>query len=54
MNTELDELQTIIDKLIDSFNDGAEFNPDIKTKLILLSAKLDSFSTCLYNINYTE
>lgn len=48
----LDELQMVIDSIIDNFNNGAEFDDEIKNKLLLLSAKLDAFTICLYNINY--
>lgn len=48
----LDELRDIIKIIIDNFNNGAEFDQDKKTQLLLLSAKLDAFIASLYSINY--
>lgn len=48
----LDELRLVIDDIIDGFNNGAEFDQEKKTKLLLLSAKLEAFTVSLYNINY--
>lgn len=47
----LDELKLAIDDIIDNFNSGAEFNEDIRTRLLLLSAKLDAFVVSIYSIN---
>lgn len=48
----LEQLRLVIDDIIDGFNNGAEFNQDKKTQLLLLSAKLDAFIVSLYSINY--
>ncbi len=46
-----DNLALAIDEYIDLFNNGADFTIDDKTALGLLSAKLELFSGCLYNVN---
>lgn len=51
IRTAQDNLALAIDEYIQLFNNGADFTIDDKTALGLLSAKLELFSGCLYNVN---
>lgn len=47
-------LKQAIDDIIDYFNSGAEISEELRTALVLYSAKLEFFTNCLYNINYND
>ena len=51
-STALDNLALAIDEYIELFNEGEPFTLDDKIAIGLLSAKLELFSGCLYNIEY--
>jgi len=54
IRTAQDNLALAIDEYIQLFNDGVDFTLDDKVALGLLSAKLELFSGCLYNLAFNH
>jgi hypothetical protein len=54
LTTAEDNLALAIDEYIDLFNNGEPFTMDNKIALGLLSAKLELFSACIYNVATQE
>lgn len=50
LDTALDNLTMAIGEMIDLFNKGEHITLDDKLRITLLSAKLENFSDCIYNL----
>lgn len=48
----IEVLKKSIDQVIDEFNAGKPFEIDDKVALELITAKLEVFVSCIYNVNY--